>query len=224
MLQALAGNKEEIKNQMNKENFVRLTEPKNNKNRPSLLRGWLKGPIAQVLVLALIVASLPAPVKAQFQDKSGSLPGIISGKTVAIVGVAVGVGAGLLIFYLVKKKKGAPHVKLDTPPAKFTDVVAGQQAKEIVRVTNHMNDPVTVKAISVDDKTGALAIGDAKQVPFTLAPGEPFEIPVTVSSRDGEGKGRLRIVATTDKLKKDDVQFIDVSYGQQKSKLKKLIP
>ncbi len=87
-----------------------------------------------------------------------------------------------------------------------------------------MNDPVTVKAISVDDKTGSLTIGDAKQVPFTLAPGEPFEIPVTVSSRDGGGKGRLRIVATTDKLKKDDVQFIDVSYGQQKSKLKKLIP
>jgi hypothetical protein len=219
----MAGNTKD-REPINKEIFMRTTEPKNNNSRPSLFRGWLRIPIVPVVVLALVITSMPQPAKADYVDKSGSLPGIVSGKTVAIAGAAVGVGVGLLIFYIVKKKKGTPHVRLDTPPAKFTDVVAGQQAKEIVRVTNHMNDPVTVKAISVDDKSGALAIGDAKQVPFTLAPGEPFEIPVTVSSHDGGGKGRLRIVATTDKLKKDDVQFIDVSYGQQKSKLKKLIP
>ncbi len=107
---------------------MRPTEPKNNKSWPSLFRGWLRIPIVPVVVLALLVTSTQS-AKADYVDKSGSLPGIISGKTVAIAGAAVGVGVGLLIFYVVKKKKGTPHVKLDTPPAKFTDVVAGQQAE-----------------------------------------------------------------------------------------------
>jgi hypothetical protein len=211
-------------NGFDKENFVRSTERKNSKNRPSLLRGWLKTHIAQVLVLVLMVSSMPAPAKADFTDKSGSLPGIVSEKTVAIAGVAAGAAIGLLIFYVVKKRRGGTTVKLETPPVKINDFVPGQPTKQTIPVTNIMSAPVTVKAVTVDDKSGALAIGDARQGSFTLAPGEKFEIPVTLTANNGGGKARVRIVVATEKTKKDEVRFVEVSYGHTKSKLAKLIP
>lgn len=91
-------------------------------------------------------------------------------------------------------------------------------------MTNIMNEPVTVKAVTVDDKSGGLAIGDSRQVPFTIAPGEKFDIPVTLSGNNSAGKARLRIVVTTAKTKTDQIKFVSVSYGREKSKLRKLIP
>jgi hypothetical protein len=229
-----------------KESFVRSTEQKNSKNRPPLFRGWLRVPIAQVLVFALIISSLPARAQVTIScaglsgnallncltlqqsgsgtNNSGSSSN--SGKTVTIISVAAAAVAALLILYIVKKRGQHPKdaILLNSPPVRFNDVVSGRPTKEIVPVTNLMNDPVIVKAIAVDGKSGALAIGDAKQVPFTLAPGEKSEIPVTISANKGGGKARLRLVVATAKTKKDEVRFIDVSYGQQESKLRKLIP
>ena len=199
------------------------SEQENNTSRVPLFRGWLKSPIAQILVLALIIASLPAPVEAAYRDNSGNLPGMVSNGTIIGIVVAGGAAIGLLLFFGLRSK-GKTKVKLETPPVKFDNVAPGQPTKQSVPVTNIMNEAVTVKAVTVDDKSGAFAIGDARQVPFTLAPGEKFEIPVTLSANNSGGKARLRIVATTAKLKKDAVKFIDVSYGHKKSKLGKLIP
>ncbi len=225
---------------------MKSTEQKNSKNRTPLFRGWLKVPIAQVVVFAMIISSVPA--RAQVTISCSGLSGTAllncltlqqsgsgtnssssssnSGKTVAIVSVAAAAVAALLILYIVKKRgrQTKNPILLNSPAVRFNDVVSGQPTKESVPVTNLMNDPVIVKAIAVDGKSGALAIGDAKQVPFTLAPGEKSEIPVTISANKGGGKARLRLVVATAKTRKDEVHFIDVSYGQQKSKLKKLIP
>jgi hypothetical protein len=170
-----------------------------------------------MLVLALILTSLPSRLE------GAELPGTVSdAKIYTLLGILGGVVA--LLVYVKVTHKGAPQVKLETPPVKFNDVVAGEPTKRSVPVTNIMNDPVTVKAVTMDDKSGAFAIGDARQVPFTLAPGEKFEIHVTLSPKNGGGKARVRIVATTAKLKKDTVKFISVSYGHRKSKLGKLVP
>lgn len=202
---------------------MKSSEQRNNKNRPSLVGEGLRRHIAQVLVLTLIVPLLPSAAEAKYTDNSGNLPGIVSGKTVAIAGAAIGVAGGLLIFYLVKKKRGGTLVKLETPPVKINDVVPGQPTKQTVPVTNIMSAPVTVKAVTVDDKSGVLTI-DARQAPFTLAPGEKFEIPMTLSASNGGGKARVRIVVATEKTKKDEVKFVDVSYGHKKSKLASLVP
>jgi hypothetical protein len=226
---------------------VRPTEHTNSKNRRPLFHGWLRVPIAGVLVFALIISSLPA--RAQVTISCSGLSGTAllncltlqqsgsgtnnsgssssnSGKTVAIVSVAAAVVAALLILYIVKKRGqyAKDPILLNSPPVRFDDVVAGRPTKESVPVTNLMNDPVTVKAIAVDGKSSALVIGDAKQVPFTLAPGEKSEIPVTISANKDGGKARLRLVVASAKTRKDEVRFIEVSYGQQKSRLKKLIP
>ena len=197
------------------------TEHKFKQKRSSLFSGFLRSCIAQLVVLALFVSLLPVPAHAAFQDKSGSLPGTVSGTTVAVVVILAGAGIGFAI-YAMKKRKGV--VKLDTPHASFTDIAPGQPAKRSVAVTNIMNDPVTVKALTVEDKSGALAIGDARQVPFTLAPGEKFEIPVTLAPKTDSGKARLRMVVTSDKTKKEEVRFVEVSYGHKSSMLGKIIP
>lgn len=190
---------------------------------PSLFYGWLKSPIAQVLVLALIIASLPAPAEASWRDNSGNLPGMVS--TGTIIGIAVGGAAAVgLLIYLAKRSKKPMQLKLETPPVKFSEFVPGQPSTQTVAVTNTTNDPVTVKAITIDDKSGAFRIANARQVPFTLAPGENFAIPVILTATNGGGKAHLRITATTPKLKRDGVKSIDISYGQKKSKFLKLIP
>jgi hypothetical protein len=183
----------------------------------------LRGAIASALVLALLLTALPPPASAKWQDLSGTLPGGVSKGVVIGVGAAAAGLVGLLIYYKVHHK-GITKVKLDAPAVRFDGAVSGQPTKQSVPVTNLMSEPVTVKAVSVEDTSGALAIDAARQVPFTLAPGEKFEIPVTLTANNAGGKAHLRIVATTEKLNKDGVKVIEVSYGHHKSKLKKLIP
>lgn len=183
----------------------------------------MRGAIASALVLALLLTALPPPASAKYQDLSGTLPGGVS--TGAIVGVsAAAAGLVALLIYYKFHHKGVTNVKLDAPAVRFDGAVPGQPAKQSVPVTNLTSEPVTVKAVTVEDKAGALAIDGAKQVPFTLAPGEKFEIPVTLTANNPGGKARLRIVATTEKLNKDAVKVIEVSYGHHKSKFAKIIP
>jgi hypothetical protein len=202
---------------------VKSTEHKDLTIRPSLLRGWLRIPIAQILVLALFISLLPAPAHAAWQNLSGDLPNGMTGTTKALLGVSGALIATTLILLIVKKHHQTA-LKLDAPPVKIDDAAPGQAAKQSVPVTNLMNGPVTVKAVTVDDKSGALTIGDVRQTPFTLAPGEKFEIPVTLAVSHSGGKARIRIVATAERLKKEGVKFVEVSFGHHKSKLAKLIP
>jgi len=204
------------------EPHVQMTKRDATTHRPSILCGWLKSAVAQVLVLALIISSMPAPAEAKYVDRSGELPGLVSNGV--IIAIAAAGGAAIVLLIYLGKRKGPPPVKLEALPVKFSEFTPGQQTKQVVPVTNIMNDPVTVKAVTVEDKSGAFAISDARQVPFTLAPGERFEIPVALTAKNNGGKARLRIVATTAKLKKDSVKTIEISYGQNRSRLGRLIP
>jgi hypothetical protein len=157
---------------------------------------------------------------------SCDLPGIsCGGHTGLIAGVAAaGAGAVILIVYEKKHGKGSTVVKLDTKAVKFGNFTPGQPVKLSVPLKDLMNAPITVKEVAVDDPSGALTIGAARQGEFTLAPGEAYDIPVTLNTSNAQGKARIRIVATSPKAKKDVVQFIKVSYGHGESKHHRLIP
>ena len=215
---------------------MKFTEQKNRTSLSSLCRGWLKSPIAHLLMLALIVPSLPAPAQAKsqatpkpdtWQDLHCQLPGADCNHTMLYTTIGVGAAGAALITILVvhsKHHKGNTKVQLNTKPVKFSDFVPGQPAKLSVPLKNEMNAAITVKELTVEDPSGALTLGDARQGTFTLAPGEGYDIPVIINTNNAKGKARLRIVATSEKAKKDVVQFIDVSYGHGKSKHHKLIP
>jgi uncharacterized membrane protein len=177
----------------------------------SLCRGWLKSPVTHILVLALLVASLPMPARATWQQKS--LPG--NGLTPLEIGAIAAVGASLAI-YLIARKMGRPSAKLDVKPVHFTNFVPGQPMKLTVAVKNSVSVPITVNELTVDDHSGALTLGEARQTPFTLAPSETYEIPVTLSTNNNAGSGRIRIVERSQKAKKDRVMFVKVSYGKKK--------
>ncbi len=180
----------------------------------------MKASIASAIVLALLVTLLPSRAEAKWQQQS--LPGTVP--TAAVVG-AVAAGAAVigLLIYLKLRHKGAAHVKLDAPPARFDDAPPGQPVEKSVPVVNLMNDPITVKSLAVEDPTHAFTLSDARKVPFTIAPGERVAIPLVLSASNGSGKARLRIVASAPGLEKDATKFVSISYGRQASRLAKLV-
>jgi hypothetical protein len=190
-------------------------------NKQLLLLGRIKSIIASALVLALIATSSPSPARAAWHSQADNLPGFASKGAIIGVGVAAGATIGLLIYYKVHHK-GATRVKLDAPPVRFDGATPGQPTERAVPVVNMMNDSITVKSLAVEDPSNAFTVSDARQVPFTIAPGEKVEIPVMLSATNAGGKARLRIVASAPGLKQDTTQFVSISYGRQTSKLRKL--
>lgn len=210
---------------------MKSAERKNCASLSSIYRGWLKSPIAHLLVLALIVPSLPASAQVKSQvtpqpdawhDKSCDLPGMCQSHTGLIVGVAVGGAAAVALIVWAKHHNGG--AKLSSKPVKFPDFVPGQPAKLNISLANTLNMAITVKEIAVEDPSGALKLGDVRQGTFILARGEKYDIPVTLNTNNNEGKARIRIVVTGEKAKKDVVEFINVSYGHGAAKHHKLIP
>jgi hypothetical protein len=176
--------------------------------------------VAYALVLILMVTSLSSPAKATWTDRSGSLPGIVPTGVVVAVAVAGAAVVGVVLWYELAHK-GKTVLKLNVGSTKFADVPGGQPTKETVPVTNTLNEPLTVKEISIDDASGAVAVS-GRQVPFTIAPNEKFDVQLTISGAKDSGKARLRIVGSAPHFKKDAVKVVNISYGHQKSKLGKL--
>jgi hypothetical protein len=133
----------------------------------------------------------------------------------------------VVIFYFVKRKKDIDNpgtVKIGSPPARFDDVVAGQQTSRNVEVTNLMGVPVTVKSVLIDHNSNGISVGDSIRTPLMLAPGEKLGIPVTISGDRRRGQAALRITVATARTRKDEVRTVKVSYGGGKSRIGKLIP
>jgi len=107
--------------------------------------------IAQLLVLALIIGFLPPRAEAKFQDLSGTLPGVISGKEVAAIAIAGGAVIGVAIFFLIKRHKKPPKSNLNAapPPAKFNDPSSAPSTKVPAPVTNLLSDPVSVPSSQI---------------------------------------------------------------------------
>lgn len=125
--------------------------------------------------------------------------------------------SGLNIGNAAKFKGVVSELELDAPSVEFTNFVPGQPAKLSIPLMNPMNSSITIKEIVVEDKSGALTLGGASQNAFPLAPGERYDIPVTLTAAKIEGKARIRVVATSEGTKKRIVKYIDVSYSRKGS-------
>jgi hypothetical protein len=202
-----------------KENFVKPIESSNIASLPSLCGEWLKRPVAHVLVLALAAVSLPAPAHAQ-------KPGIYTKVNVpGVIALSAGVAGGVALWiYLRHHKHKQAKVILETKPVEFPDFAPGKPANLTVPVTNPMNAAIKIEQLSVEDRYGALALGGTHQGSFSLAPGEKYDIPVTLTTNKTGGKARIRIVVTSGESTKEEVKYVSVSYGHPKSGLRKLIP
>lgn len=193
------------------------------------LRG-LRTFIGRVLIGALCLTLLPLSGRAQYQQKS--LPGFCSGACEAGTIAAGAVAGGLIVVlvYYKHKQKDTIYARFDTKPIKFSDYSPGQAMKLTVPLTNNSNSAITVKEIAVDDKSGALSLNGSQQS-FTLAPGESYSIPVTLSTQHGTGKARIRVTVDAEKTTRKGVvkgheeiaRYIPVSWGE-KAKHHKLIP
>ncbi len=194
-----------------------------NKARSPFLVGRHTRPISSVLVVAMLAAALPSPASAAFQDKSGSLPGFASKGALIGAGIGAGVLVGLLIYYKLHHKQ-VVKLTVDHAATKFDDVQQGQPVNKTVSITNSMSTRVDIKSITVEDPSGDFALTNAPSFPYPLAPGTSFAIPLTVSAKRSGGSAHIRVIASNPDLGKDGVENFQVSYGHQKSKLKKLIP
>jgi len=197
-------------------NYVEST---NKTRRPSFL-GRLLRPVSTILFVALLVTAMPRRASAQWQDKSGSLPGIVP--TGAVVGAAVGVAAlgGLLIYYKLHHKSDV-KLQVDADFTKFTDVGLGQTAEKTVTIRNGSSGhDVKIVSISIDDTSGVFKLSNLPSLDKTLAPGDGLGIPLTISANNEGGSTHIRIVASNPSAKspKDEIRIFKVSYGQAKKK------
>lgn len=121
----------------------------------------------------------------------------------ALGGPAVFVIAALLgVVSIPSPSRGhaaSAHVYFDIQPALFRRAAKGRPSTNSISITNLMNDPVTVSAVVVRGASEPFSVSDSFSLPFTLAAGERFEIPVTLTANKGRGKARLRIVALSPK-------------------------
>ncbi len=208
---------------------------------------WLRLPLAAMLAGAL-AAPKPAPAQVTLScaglsgsallncltlSQSGSNSGgsSSSGPTIStgkVVGIIAGVGAAtaVLVYLVARKNRNVqkPALQLLAPPARFADIVPGRTETRSARITNLMNEAITVRAVSAVAKSRAVAVADAFRTPLVLAPGEKYDIPLVITSRHSGGRARLRLLASKPGLKKDAVIYLDVSYGRGKPALAKLIP
>jgi hypothetical protein len=88
--------------------------------------------ITACVVLGIMVGLAPARVEADWDDRSGSLPGITSGKSVAILSAAV--GAAVVTLYLLKKKSNADKPAEPVQPALARTAPAGASTDDLVRI------------------------------------------------------------------------------------------
>jgi hypothetical protein len=165
--------------------------------------GLLKCPAARALMVLLVFFSLCVQAWAQ----SSPLAGRRSGGGDSAIAVE---------FHLkmLGKKKNS-KARLDMNPITFVmAIVPGKPAKLIVPVTNLLDAPITISGVVVEDKSGALTLGRGGLAKMLLAPGEKFEIPVILSTKSGKGNARVRITVASEKVTKQEIDYVDVSYNR----------
>ena len=172
--------------------------------------------IACVMIAALIVTLMPKEASARWHDMSGSLPGLVSGKSILLLAIAGGAAvAGMIVW---SKRKGRTSVQLQIQPPRFNQVAVGESDRQSVGITNLMGDPITIKEVALEGKATSFSLTEARQVPFTVAPGERVEIPIHYAPRaNGGSNGRVRIVATSPRVQKATVKVVGFSAAKRRS-------
>lgn len=171
--------------------------------------------VACGVAAALLIGVMPSPVAARWNDQSGSLPGIVSGKSIVLTAVIAGGAALAMVIYM--KRRGVKGVQLQVERPRFAKATVGDTTQQPVGITNLMGDPITIKEISLEGNRTSFTLTEARQVPFTVAPGERVDIPIHYApSASGGSSGRLRIIAASSRLKNDTVKIVRFSASAQR--------
>jgi hypothetical protein len=150
--------------------------------------------IGAVLVGTMAIAAAQ-PINAAWRDRSGELPGMESGKSIAITAAVIGGGA-VGGFLLYKKFRG-PASKLETPG---TMEFSGAGEKLLV-VQNKGNSPISISEVSFQSDRFELAA--PLKTPAIISAGSVLELPIRMT-RPGSASAR--------------VQFTYIENGKERTK------
>jgi hypothetical protein len=146
------------------------------KQARKVVAGWRRY-VALALVVSLASLALPTGAQAQSRNRSGDLPGIVSGKVVAIM-VAVAAGAIVTMFWL-KKRSANPPANPSLAPGRvvFGAVQVGEPAEQVVTLSNASDTAVVIRAVSLSGR--AFSVDPLSPLPFVLAPDATAQVRVT---------------------------------------------
>jgi hypothetical protein len=115
--------------------------------------------------------------RAAWNDRSGELPGLHSGKSIAIWSAALGGGAvgGLLLY---KKLRGGNPSEVEFPGA--LSFSGGSTVSLLIR--NRGKAPISISELAVHGR--GFEVGDTA-TPILVRAGESVEVPVTMNSGGG---------------------------------------
>jgi nitrogen fixation protein len=109
-----------------------------------------------------------------------------------------------------------PRLFFYVGPVKLTGAAAGRPGRGIVPLTNITDSKIVVKAVAIEGASIALAEGVSAS--FKMAPGEVYDLPVTVYAKKERGIARVRIVAAKLDAATDVVEVVKFHYEIKKEK------
>lgn len=134
--------------------------------------------VAVVLIAALINLAIPQNGLAQ---RSGEWepdnPYKWTGVKILLIGMAVAGATAGIIYASVKrgpKKPKLPDLTITPSNADFKNVHVGQEAQEVVTISNPGNAPILLQRISVSGDS--FSINSSMQAPFSLSPGGSVKV------------------------------------------------
>ena len=125
-----------------------------------------------------------------------------------VLGVAAGHGAS--------GWDNRPHLFFYVGPVELAGAAPDKPGGGIVPLTNITDGVVVVKAVAIERAPVAVAKGVSWS--FKMAPGEVYDLPVTVYAKKERGAARMRIVAAKPDAETDVVEVVKFQYEIMKEK------
>ena len=136
--------------------------------------------------LAVILMAISAqPSAAVWHDQSRDLPGMVSGKSIALTAGLIGGGvAGLILFSKLHKR--GPESQLELPRLlEFSGT-----GERVLAIHNRGSRPVNIGVLEVQGDEFELVT--VPRTPAILSPGAALEVPIRMTSNQ-RAKGRIRV-------------------------------
>jgi hypothetical protein len=109
-----------------------------------------------------------------------------------------------------------PRLFFYVGPVKLAGATANRPGHGTVPLTNITDGVVVVKAVAIE--RGSIAVAGGVSSLFKMAPGEVYDLPVTVHAKKEQGTARMRIVAASVDGETDVVEVVKFHYEIRKEK------
>lgn len=109
-------------------------------------------------------------------------------------------------------RQAKPRIFFYIGPVRYSRLPSERPRRVSLPLTNMMADRVTIKFVAVERGSGAITVPEGFSVPFVMAPGETYDVPVNLYAKRGGGAARLRVIASTPKYEIDVVELVKFHY------------